>query len=85
MNYARQIGASFILRGIRNEQDYAYERGMRYVNEEFDPEIQTVFLVPPRPLPEDPREQPPQPAVRWVMVQGRSQHVGRFLPLSALV
>ena len=27
VNYARQIGAAFILRGIRNEQDYSYERG----------------------------------------------------------
>jgi pantetheine-phosphate adenylyltransferase len=26
VNYARQVGATFILRGIRNEQDYAYER-----------------------------------------------------------
>jgi pantetheine-phosphate adenylyltransferase len=48
VNYARQIGATFILRGIRNEQDYGYERGMRYVNAEFNPEILSVFLIPPR-------------------------------------
>lgn len=48
VNYARQIGAGFILRGIRNEQDYSYERGMRYVNAELDPQITSVFLVPPR-------------------------------------
>jgi len=48
VNFAQQIGASFILRGIRNEQDYSYERGMRYVNAEFNPEILTVFLMPPR-------------------------------------
>jgi len=48
VNYARKIGASFILRGIRNEQDYGYERGMRYVNAELNPEILTVFLMPPR-------------------------------------
>lgn len=50
VRYARQAGASFILRGIRNEQDYVYERGMRYVNAEFDDGIQTVFLIPPRDL-----------------------------------
>ena len=50
VHYARQVGATFILRGIRNEQDYGYERGMRYVNAEFDDSIQTVFLVPPRDL-----------------------------------
>ncbi|HEX4792830.1 MAG TPA: pantetheine-phosphate adenylyltransferase [Humisphaera sp.] len=48
VNYAREIGATFILRGIRNEQDYGYERGMRYVNAEFNAEILTVFLMPPR-------------------------------------
>ena len=50
VHYARQVGASFILRGIRNEQDYGYERGMRYVNAEFDADVQTVFLIPPREL-----------------------------------
>jgi len=48
VNYAKEIGATFILRGIRNEQDYGYERGMRYVNAEFNSEILTVFLMPPR-------------------------------------
>lgn len=46
--YARQIGANVILRGIRNENDYTYERGMRYVNAELDPGITTIFLMPPR-------------------------------------
>jgi pantetheine-phosphate adenylyltransferase len=50
VNYARQIGAGFILRGIRNEQDYSYERGMRYVNADFDGNVQTIFLIPPRQL-----------------------------------
>ena len=50
VTYAKQIGANFILRGVRNEQDYGYERGMRYVNAEFDPNIQTIFLIPPRQL-----------------------------------
>src|SRR3954470_22688203 len=26
VHYARQVGAAWILRGVRNEQDYAYER-----------------------------------------------------------
>jgi len=50
VHYARQVGANFILRGVRNEQDYKYERGMRYVNEELDEQIATVLLVPPREL-----------------------------------
>jgi phosphopantetheine adenylyltransferase len=35
---------------VRNEQDYGYERGMRYINAEFDAAVQTVFLIPPREL-----------------------------------
>ena len=50
VHYAEQIGAEFILRGIRNEQDYGYERGMRYVNAELDARVRTVFLIPPREL-----------------------------------
>lgn len=48
VHYARQINAGYILRGIRNEADYGYERGMRYVNGEFDPSVSSVFLMPPR-------------------------------------
>jgi pantetheine-phosphate adenylyltransferase len=48
VRYAQQVKAGFILRGIRNEEDYGYERGMRYINAEFDNEILTIFLMPPR-------------------------------------
>ncbi len=48
VHYARQVQAGFILRGIRNEADYGYERGMRYINAEFSPHVLTVFLMPPR-------------------------------------
>ena len=50
VHYAQQVQAEFILRGIRNEADWGYERGMRYVNAEFDVRVQTVFLIPPRHL-----------------------------------
>ncbi|HEX4125510.1 MAG TPA: pantetheine-phosphate adenylyltransferase [Tepidisphaeraceae bacterium] len=50
VHYAQEVQASFILRGIRNEQDYQYERGMRYVNEELDGRVTTVLLIPPRHL-----------------------------------
>lgn len=48
VRYARSVGAGHILRGIRNEADYGYGRGMRYVNTEIEPGIVTVFLMPPR-------------------------------------
>lgn len=52
VNYAKQIDAGFILRGIRNEMDYGYERGMRHINAEFNTDVLTVFLMPPRELAE---------------------------------
>jgi pantetheine-phosphate adenylyltransferase len=49
-HYARRVNASAIVRGIRNEADYQYERGMRYVNSDLNPELTSVFLMPPRAL-----------------------------------
>lgn len=50
INYAESIGASYILRGIRIEGDYEYERTIRYINSDLSSEIQTVFLIPPREI-----------------------------------
>lgn len=48
VNYADSIGADYIVRGIRSASDYEYERSMRYINSDLQPEISTVFLLPPR-------------------------------------
>jgi len=52
ISYARSLGARFILRGVRNENDYVYERAMRNVNGDLAPGITTVFLMPPRAISE---------------------------------
>lgn len=52
IDYARTIGATHILRGIRSETDYEYERTMRHVNGDMDPAICSVFLMPPRDIAE---------------------------------
>ncbi len=52
VHYAAAQGAGYILRGIRSEADYEYERGMRYINCDLRPEIVTVFLMPPREIAE---------------------------------
>ncbi len=49
-HYAQRAGARFVIRGIRNEGDYQYERGMRYVNSDLNAGLATVFLMPPRKL-----------------------------------
>ena len=41
----RRVGAHFILRGIRNANDLAYEQTVAAVNRSLDPTIDTVILL----------------------------------------
>lgn len=50
VDFARMNGASYIVRGIRNEHDYLFERTMRNVNADMAKDISTVFFMPPREL-----------------------------------
>ena len=52
INYAQSIGATHILRGIRSESDYEFERTMRNINGDLDGKICSVFLMPPRNIAE---------------------------------
>jgi len=52
VHYAKSVGAQYILRGIRDVGDYEFERGMRHINDDLQPEITTVFLMPPREIAE---------------------------------
>jgi len=48
VDYAKKVDAQFILRGIRSPADYEYERVMRHINGDMAPDINTIFLMPPR-------------------------------------
>jgi len=52
VKYAESIGANYILRGIRSENDYSFERVMRNINGDMNSNIATVFLIPPREIAE---------------------------------
>jgi len=52
ITYAQSINASFILRGIRSQTDYEYERVMRNINGDLNSGVTTVFLMPPREIAE---------------------------------
>jgi pantetheine-phosphate adenylyltransferase len=52
IHYAQSIGATHILRGVRSESDYEFERTMRNINGDLDANICTVFLMPPRRIAE---------------------------------
>jgi pantetheine-phosphate adenylyltransferase len=46
VDYARKLGVSAILRGIRAISDYEYEFQMALMNRRLAPELETVFLQP---------------------------------------
>jgi pantetheine-phosphate adenylyltransferase len=46
VNFARQLSAGAVLRGIRAISDYEYEFQVALMNRRLAPEIETVFLQP---------------------------------------
>ena len=46
VEFARRIGASVIVRGLRAVSDFEYEFQMALMNRNLDPKLETVFLVP---------------------------------------
>ena len=45
IDLCHRVGAKFILRGIRNDKDFAYEQTVAAVNHTLDPTIDTVILL----------------------------------------
>ena len=45
-DYARQMGANAIVRGVRQVKDFEYEFQMSLLNRHLYPEVTTVFLMP---------------------------------------
>lgn len=45
IDFCRQIGARYILRGIRYVSDFEYEKAIADMNRMLAPEIETVFLT----------------------------------------
>ncbi|MEQ8189763.1 MAG: hypothetical protein ABRQ39_17475 [Candidatus Eremiobacterota bacterium] len=52
VRYVESIGANYILRGIRSENDYSFERVMRNINGDMNSDITTLFHIPPREIAE---------------------------------
>ncbi|MFV0289812.1 MAG: pantetheine-phosphate adenylyltransferase [Mangrovibacterium sp.] len=45
VDFARNVGANFILRGLRTSSDFEYERAIAQMNKKICNEIETVFLL----------------------------------------
>ncbi len=43
--FAREVGAGYLLRGLRNSPDFEYEKPIAYGNQHVNPGLETVFLL----------------------------------------
>ena len=46
VDYAQQVGATLLLRGLRALSDFEYELQMAMMNRRLSPELETMFLMP---------------------------------------
>jgi pantetheine-phosphate adenylyltransferase len=44
VNYAKEVGAKVLVRGVRSANDFGYEFELALMNQNLNPEIETVFL-----------------------------------------
>ena len=44
VNYAKQVGAKVLVRGVRSANDFGYEFELALMNQNLNPEIETIFL-----------------------------------------
>ncbi len=46
VDFARDVGASLLIRGLRAVSDFEYEYQMALMNRHLSPKLETVFMVP---------------------------------------
>jgi len=45
VNYCKEVGAQYILRGLRTSADFEFERSIGQINKKLYPDIETVFFL----------------------------------------
>lgn len=45
VDFCKEVGAKYILRGLRTSADFEYERAIAQINKKMHPEIETVFML----------------------------------------
>jgi pantetheine-phosphate adenylyltransferase len=46
VDFAREVGASLLIRGLRAVSDFEYEYQMALMNRHLSPSLETVFMIP---------------------------------------
>ncbi len=44
VDLCRQLGATYLVRGVRNAADFAAEEELRLINHRLNPEVKTIFI-----------------------------------------
>lgn len=45
VDFCKEKGAKYVVRGLRNSIDFQYERNIALINQELYPEIETIFIL----------------------------------------
>jgi pantetheine-phosphate adenylyltransferase len=75
IEFCQQVGAKFIIRGLRTSTDFEYERAIAQVNKVMDPEVESIFIL----------TSPEHSAITSTLVRDIIRHGGdasKFLPNS---
>lgn len=52
VDFARELNVQYLIRGVRNIQDFEFEKILQNVNSEINPDVTTILLCPPKHLSE---------------------------------
>lgn len=45
INFCKEVGASYMIRGIRTVSDFEYEKAIAQMNHELEPGIESIFIL----------------------------------------
>ncbi len=80
VDYVASVGAKYILRGVRDAQDYMYEAHMAAINSSLNQNITTLLLIAPYSL-----HAIRSSTVKWMFgLKGWEDVVGNYVPLLVL-
>lgn len=47
VNFCKKANANFILRGLRDSNDFKFEKNISQMNKKLNPDIETIFIMTP--------------------------------------
>jgi len=45
VNFCREMGAKYMIRGIRTVSDFEYEKGIAQMNHALEPDLESIFII----------------------------------------